>query len=314
VSGQWTWAGGSDQVADQASYGVYGPKGVPDSANIPGARTQAVSWTGANGDLWLFGGQGYSTDVPSSLNDLWKWSASKEQWAWISGSNLASQNGSYGNLDIPAPGNVPGARYGAISWTDPAGNLWLFGGHGVGSVPSTWGPLNDLWKWEVSSGLWTWVGGSNLVGQKGTYGTRGIAAPGNAPGARSGAVSWSDGDGNLWLFGGTGYAASGGPGADLNDLWKWDPSAAQWTWVSGSSIADQFGSYGTLGATDPANVPGARHDASAWTDAGGNLWLFGGLGNSASEQGWLNDLWKWDITGGQWTWVDGSNASSQPGN
>jgi hypothetical protein len=31
---------------------------------------------------------------------------------------------------------------------------------------------------------WTWMGGSNVVNQKGTYGTRGTAAAGNGPGAR----------------------------------------------------------------------------------------------------------------------------------
>ncbi len=39
------------------------------------------------------------------------------------------------------------------------------------------------------------------------------------PGARYYSISWIDGYGNLWLFGGLGYDASGSLGF-LNDLWK----------------------------------------------------------------------------------------------
>jgi hypothetical protein len=77
--------------------------------------------------------------------------------------------------------------------------------------------LSDLWNFDGTN--WTWVSGSNAINQKGVYGTNGVAASGNVPGARDGSVSWIDGNGNLWLFGGEGYAASGGAGL-LNDLWK----------------------------------------------------------------------------------------------
>jgi hypothetical protein len=40
--------------------------------------------------------------------------------------------------------------------------------------------LNDLW--EYSAGQWKWVSGSNLVNASGSYGTKGIAAPGNVAG------------------------------------------------------------------------------------------------------------------------------------
>ena len=46
----------------------------------------------------------------------------------MSGSSETDQVGTYGSLGTPAPGNVPGARSGSVSWTDGNGNLWLFGG------------------------------------------------------------------------------------------------------------------------------------------------------------------------------------------
>ena len=57
--------------------------------------------------------------------------------------------------------------------------------------------------------------------------------------------------------------------------------------MSGNNVVDQSEVYGTRGVADPANKPGARSSAVSWTDAKGNLWLFGGYGGGL----YLNDLW-----------------------
>ena len=44
------------------------------------------------------------------------------------------------------PSNIPGARYGNVSWVDPLGNFWLFGGYGNNNYPYTLRFLSDLWK------------------------------------------------------------------------------------------------------------------------------------------------------------------------
>jgi hypothetical protein len=75
--------------------------------------------------------------------------------------------------------------------------------------------------WKYSDGEWTWMGGSNLHGQQGTYGTLGVPAAGNIPGSRGQAVSWIDSSGNFWLFGG--YGLTDGAVGDLNDLWMYMP-------------------------------------------------------------------------------------------
>jgi len=69
---------------------------------------------------------------------------------------------------------------------------------------------------------WIWVSGSNLVNQPGVYGTLGTPAAGNVPGWRTDGVSWTDTNGNLWLFGGMGYDSTGTVGY-LNDLWRYQP-------------------------------------------------------------------------------------------
>ena len=53
------------------------------------------------------------------------------------------------------------------------------------------------------------MGGSNVIAQPGVYGTQGVAAPTNFPGARWLAVGWTDAVGQLWLFGGTGFDSLG---------------------------------------------------------------------------------------------------------
>jgi N-acetylneuraminic acid mutarotase len=108
-----------------------------------------------------------------------------------------------------------------MSWMDADGNLWLFGGEGFSSTWAGTTPYqNDLWKF--SGGEWTWMGGSNVGGLMGTYGTLGTPASGNVPGGRVGAATWVDNSGNLWLFGGFGDDSTGKSG-DLNDLWEYQP-------------------------------------------------------------------------------------------
>jgi Galactose oxidase, central domain len=386
---QWTWAGGAT-VPNQA--GVYGTQGTPSVANIPGARTDAVSWTDLSGNLWLFGGVGPSVGGGCHLmetlcwagtaqfyNDLWKFDGS--EWTWVGGSYTASQKSVYGTMGSAAAGNMPGARYGAVSWRDAADNFWLFGGIGIDSKGET-GPLNELW--EYSGGQWTWVGGANTINQPGQYGTQGSPAAGNFPGSRAGAIAFADWSGNVWLFGGQGCDSTSDCGSVLDDLWEytggqwawisgsnvaypaqagvygaegvaspgyhpggrynsmgwtdnsgdlwtfggagyntddqnvaelndfWTHSNAGWAWMGGSSsVVDATGTYGTMGTPAPGNIPGSRDSAMTWTDANGNLWLFGGEGLGATGGGYFNDLWMYDGT--EWTWVGGSNTGGQQG-
>ena len=113
---------------------------------------------------------------------------------------------------------LAGGRILAVSCTDAAGSFWLFGGYGLDSGGSK-GQLNDLWKYN--SGQWTWISGSDLGSQFGTYGTQGVAASSNVPGARQSPVTWIDASGNLWLFGGYGGASQAV--GELNDLWEYTP-------------------------------------------------------------------------------------------
>ena len=118
------------------------------------------------------------------------------------------------------------------------------------------GNLNDLWEFSPTAKTCTWMGGSNTANHTGVYGTLGTPAATNVPGARGAAVSWTDGSGKFWLFGGGGYDSAGTQG-DLNDLWEFNPRTKEWTWVSGSNTVNAVGVYGTQGVASASNVPGA---------------------------------------------------------
>ncbi|MFT7031357.1 MAG: hypothetical protein ACJA2C_002758, partial [Marinoscillum sp.] len=129
---------------------------------------------------------------------------------WIGGDNAVDQT--------PTQPTRPGARFGSSQWTDRDGNLWLFGGEG--NSESVEGYLNDLWKYNIQEGSWIWKGGSKGTSTTNTQ---------SKPGARRAAMSWTDQNGDFWMYGGRDVNAS-----RLSDLWKFTVSTESWTLVSGS--------------------------------------------------------------------------------
>jgi N-acetylneuraminic acid mutarotase/sugar lactone lactonase YvrE len=332
---QWTWMGGSNTTGvgcssfDDCGWpGVYGTLGSPAAENIPGSRHFATAWVDKSGNFWLFGG--YAFDVNGFLgpiNDLWEFNPTTKEWAWISGGNVDYSQGVYGTLGSPASGNTPGSRMSASGWTDNAGNFRLFGGYGMdanGNMPY----LNDLWEFNPTTKEWAWVSGSSTAPAScalygcsvpGVNGTLGVPATGNMPEGRTFAATWTDGGGNLWLFGGECFIA-GNPDQliELNDLWEYIPSSSEWAWMGGTSAlgctGDQPGVYGTLGVPTVSNIPGGRGAAATWTDGSGNFLLFGGVGvDGTGELAALNDLWEFNPPTKEWTWIDGSSTGNQSG-
>ncbi len=306
----WTWISGAN-TANQP--GVYGTQGVPSALNHPGAREFMLSWTDASGNFWLFGGDGFaSTAAFGKLGDLWRYNPTNNQWTWMKGFNTVDQNGVYGTLGLANAANQPGCRSSSGAWFDGAGNLWLFGGRGLPAAGAITGFLNDLWKYSISTNQWTWVNGSNLISQASVYGTLNVGAALNTPGGTEFPSYWANGN-DLYLFGGRGFPGSG-PLSYLNTFWKYSISLNQWTWIGGSNSIMAVGNYGTQGVSSATNIPGARMSAASWNDGTGNLWLFGGEGNAASPGlGSLNDVFRYTIGTGHWTWIKGANSVDQLG-
>ncbi|MBN8693701.1 MAG: T9SS type A sorting domain-containing protein [Bacteroidetes bacterium] len=308
---EWTWMKGTDTLTKP---GIYGTMGVASPSNNPGARHGAATWVDNNGDLWLFGGEGVTTNtVLCWLNDLWIYTISTGNWTWMGGTNLPNQNGIYGTLGVPSTTNMPGAREFMMYWTDASGNFWMFGGEGFPAAGGI-GGLNDLWRYNPTTNEWTWMHGTNIIDDPSNYGTKNVFSSTNTPGARHGSGKCIDGSGNLWLFGGYGLASTTING-NCNDLWKYNIATNQWAWVSGTNVINQYGNYGTKGIASISNNPGGREFPACWFENNGNIWLYGGGGFPASgTQGYLNDLWKYNISTDTWTWKQGTNLVNQQGN
>jgi N-acetylneuraminic acid mutarotase len=338
---QWVWVSGSNTGTEP---GVWGTLGTPASGNIPSPRENAVSWIDSSGNYWMFGGNGLDSQGNVGLmNDLWEYTPSTNQWTWMAGYSAMTcslnilnkiecvQPANNGTMGQFAATNTPGGRDGEVIWTDTQGNFWLFGGQSYDGA-EVGGNFNDFWEFNLTSKQWAWMGGVSAIdcvnpppegfclgseSPQPQYGTLGVAAAGNNPGGRNQAVGWIDSNGDLWIFGGINPIFTGPLNdflANFDDVWKFSFSSNEWTWMAGNNSAatstSNFpGVYGTLGTAAAANVPGSRVNETSWTDRSGNFWIFGGSGyDSAGNNGFLNDLWMFNPTTLNWTWMGGSTT------
>ncbi|MCA6364214.1 MAG: gliding motility-associated C-terminal domain-containing protein [Bacteroidetes bacterium] len=225
-------------------------------------------------------------------------------WTWISGDTLSASPGDFGVQGVPSPTNVPPALYEAAEWTDLNGNFWIFGGSNI----STQNAYSDLWKFDPVSQLWTWVKGSSIPLMPGTYGVQGVPSPQNNPGYRErGCVTWVDAAGDLWLYGGSGPDINGFDGTS-DELWRYQISTNEWTWMKGSGNANQLAIFGTLQVPAPTNNPPGIHEtACGWTDAAGDFWMYGGEGTITPNA--HDAMWRYNIATNTWTWMSGQTIS-----
>src|SRR3972149_5392804 len=78
-------------------------------------------------------------------------------WTWMKGSDTTDASGIFGIQTIADTNNTPPALYGPSAWTDHDGNFWIFGGWQNDSLNGKCN--NDLWKYEPSINMWTWMKG-----------------------------------------------------------------------------------------------------------------------------------------------------------
>ncbi|MFI5217957.1 MAG: kelch repeat-containing protein [Bacteroidia bacterium] len=289
--GEWVWIHG-DSIPNSTGY--YGIQGVSSPSNKPRAVYEACEWTDLNGNFWLFGGTNWNQIPKQEFNDLWKYNPTNNEWTWMKGSGIGGDLGNYGIQGIPSPINNPPSRgWGAVSWVDLQGNFWMFGGLKSDSAYTVY---NDLWKYDPITNEWTWMKGPNIPNQPGIYGIIGVPNVLNYPRSRcETAISWTDNNGDLWLFGGSDSLDF------LNDLWRYNIVTNTWTWMKGSSSGNQPSFYGTESIEDPANTPGGRRAYSKWKDDIGNFWLFNGWEYGTSK----SDMWRFNPITNNWAWMGG---------
>ena len=147
----------------------------------------------------------------------------------------------------PGPG-APGKREGA-SMVTAADRVILFGGH-----------LANVGYWADA---WTWDGRAwSRIDKDPT-----------PPGRGNAALAWNSSDASLWVFGGTGFNASAGPGAQ------------------GVPLSDAWSLIGTVWNRHTGSGPPALAFANVMRDAGSNrLIVFLGMPCPNPSA----DAWAWD--------------------
>ena len=305
ATNMWTWMKGPGQPSQ---FGVYGTKGVPSAANYPGARSWGcTAWTDNNGDLWLYGGSGYGNTIQVAYaDDLWRYHIATNEWTWMGGDSDALNNNDvtvYGVQGVAAPANTPGGRWeDNSSWTDDNGRLWLYGGGG-------WGDDNDLWRYDIGTGLWTWVKGPQIgVDPTGNFGTLGVESPTNLPPAGWTYTNWKDAEGNFYIWGG--QSSNGG---NLGSVWEYKPSTNNWIWIAGIQPDDDPGNYEQYCIQNNYTRPRSRVESrGARTRLCTNLfYAFGGADWVSFNA--MNDLWAFNTQTREWTWLSGSPNFSNAG-
>ncbi len=287
-TGEWTWMGGTQTT----NYiGNYGTMGVSSPTNKPRGLYEATEWTDNQGNFWLYGGVSHT----GTIDDLWKYDVSINQWTWIKGSGgLNDVRPIFGIMGIASPANTPGERAESESWTDNQGNLWLFGGtsyYQTGLLCDR----NDLWKYNISTNMWTWMKGDTIPscgGYQGVYGTKGIESSTNEPPPQEEmGLTWADNNDNLWLL-------------DLRGcLWKYRIATNNWIWVNGNISGAPV--YGQKGIPSVNNTPGNDFFAyTRWIDSNNNLWLYHAVSNH------LKGIFKYEINSNMWTWVWGDTTNT----
>ena len=162
---QWTWIGGT---SSPNQIGVYGTKGVADSSNIPGSRSNVCgAYNSANNTFMIFGGMGFDSVGNQSLII----------------SLLDSKIHVFYFIFLFF------CFYLFFLFCSPK-----LTHHGTDF-------LNDLWQYK--NGLWTWLSGSNTVNGAAVFGTRGVAGSSNVPGGRLAfTLEYDSSNNSLLLFGG----------------------------------------------------------------------------------------------------------------
>lgn len=302
ITNNWTWIKGSNSYS---SAGNYGTNGVEATTNIPGARYSSASWV-ANGKFYLFGGFGTVTgSTAAHLNDLWSYNPTTNNWTYIKGAMALDVNGTYGSIGVANTNNTPGGRSAGNVWVYN-NKLYLMGGGGLGAAINSFGDLNDLWSFDISTNNWTWLKGANTINPSANFGTIGVSNSNNLSAGKSYASTWTY-NSKLYLFGGAGSSAT------RNDLWEYNPATNNWTWLKGDNSSYVQGQYGSLGVTANTNMPGGRFGGSSWV-YNNKLYLFGGIGlATTTTSGFLNDLWEYDALTNNFTWLKGRNEINKLG-
>ena len=139
----------------------------------------------------------------------------------------------------------------------------------------------DLWKFDFTTNMWTFMQGLTTYDKVGSYPTAAfISGPTLYPASHSG-CTLTLANNYLYLFGGGGYGKTGAV-TYLNDFWRYNLGTNEWQWLGGTLTAVTAGVYGAKGTSTSTTFPGSRKKHAAFYDTASGICVFGGIGVRSS--------------------------------
>ena len=252
---------------------------------LPGSNSYTAHWHDNNGDMWVFGGEGYDnepSETPHLLDQLWKFNSETESW-------FQATNGSAQIHVTGGSKHAPTPRKGAVMCGLTDYILVLFGGEDQHRHR-----LSDTWIFNMDQRSWLLLP-KPVVNVTLQY-----------PKGRSKAAYWCLHDRMIV------YAGKGQTGM-LDDIWEFSLQDLKWRplvqHIQTDTIDAPIGPF-----------PAARHSPSTWVIST-DLYMFGGSVSSTVfdiqevflQKDVLSDFWYFETINQTWNLLSARSVSiNQP--
>ncbi|KAI3658834.1 hypothetical protein MP638_005840 [Amoeboaphelidium occidentale] len=293
----------------------------------PPARSSYVHFFNSySRSFYVFGGATSIESLKSLLNDMWKYDLKTAKWIQLNNDHVSLLGFTMGKGKSNRK-NLPSARKSSTFYYDHYTKLlYMFGGYGYetqnnelqeSTGSSEVGYLSDLWVYSAQTSRWTWLDGKLDLNRVGI-----ITEEHVYPGARLGSsFFYSTYTYSLYMFGGFGYPGRYSDEVNpdnqdagfLNDFYRFDIDKEQWQFLAGETEINNQGAHGHRHQMGPSYYPSARFGHASFYDfvnktayivAGRGIGLYG-------SNGYLNDVWKFDLDKNQWGFWGGSREVNQ---
>ncbi|MES2594244.1 MAG: immunoglobulin domain-containing protein [Verrucomicrobiota bacterium] len=264
---------------------------IPANDPVPPREPDPTLWRSPSGaDSWLYTKQGA----------LWRWSGADGRWQMVQAPLPLGSAGEPGVLGVSSPQSRPRGRQGATTWLQANGELWMYGGRVPNPATGSFFSLVDLWCFQPATQQWTWMAGRTLLPSEGPdWRSDGILQPASDAAF---CPCWVDHTGRLWMH----ELTSSGQ----QRMWTFDLVSKSWSMPYSQAwdgvIPGHSGTSRETGPPETGTSPGKRSkNALCWTDAQGNLMLFGGFDSGVGAAGYNRYpdfyIWRFNIQQNAWT-------------
>jgi hypothetical protein len=223
---------------------------------------------------------------------------------WMSGVNFTNPTPAYGTKNVASANNIqPPKSYCCMVYR--LNNLYVFAG-----ISAT-GYMNDVWRYDMVTKLWTWIKGSATAYPSKSVGALTVLAASNTPGGHYlHTCEYSSVDDSMYVFGGRAYLTT--TYGAMNTMWRFDFATSNWALMKGSYVDSPTSSYGTFRVESAQNMLISRMGHAATVNTvGGFFYVHGGRDEAIIYA--FNDMWQYNFATTLWSWVSGLNGTSSSG-